>query len=153
MLFVSYAILQVNIGKKKYNIDTPIRKVAVKRYTRKSYPSFCKTIVKSQPKAMVHALCSEIQQELSQMCSTDHNSVIMNDGESIRSFSWNTVSFELEQQMPTFSTLLNGLGSKGNKILHCVLACVILKSKHQRMSLLQKIISAFLYANAVPKQV
>ena len=86
MLFVSYAILQVNIGKKKYNIDTPIRKVAVKRYTRKSYPSFCKTIVKSQPKAMVHALCNEIRQELSQMCSTDHNSVLMNDGESISFF-------------------------------------------------------------------
>lgn len=145
--------LQVNIGDKKYKIDTPSRKVAVKKYTRKSYPSFCKTIVKSQPKNMVHALSKEIQQELSLMCSTKHNSVLMTDGENIQSFSWNAVWLELQQQMPVFLSLLNAVGSQGNQILHCVIACVILKDKYQKLSLLQKIISAFFYANAVPKQV
>ena len=146
-------ILQVNIGNKKYKIDTPIRKVAVKKYTRKSYPSFCKAIVQSEPKNMVHAVSKEIQQELSQMCSTKQNSVLMTDGENIRSFSWNTVWLELQQQMPIFSSLLNAVESKGNQILQCVIACVILKNKYQKLSLLQKIISTFFYANAVPKQV
>ena len=55
--------------------------------------------------------------------------------------------------MPIFSSLLNAVESKGNQILQCVIACVILKNKYQKLSLLQKIISTFFYANAVPKQV
>ena len=109
--------------------------------------------MQSEPKNMVHAVSKEIQQELSQMCSTKQNSVLMTDGENIRSFSWNTVWLELQQQMPIFSSLLNAVESKGNQILQCVIACVILKNKYQKLSLLQKIISTFLYANAVPKQV
>ena len=84
-------------------------------------------------KNTVHALCNEIQQDLSQMSSTNHNSVLMNDGESIQTFSWNTANLELKQQMPTFSSLLNGVGAKENKILHCGIICMILMS-NQKMS-------------------
>ena len=79
----------------------------------------------------MQALCNEIQQEISQTSSTNHNSVLMNDGESIQSFSWSTASLELKQQMPTFSSLLNGVGAKENKILHCVIACMILTSNQK----------------------
>lgn len=77
----------------------------------------------------------------------------MEDGESIRNFSWNTVWIELQQQMPMFLSLLNAVGSQGNQILHCVIACIILKKRYQKMALLQKIVSVFLYANAVSKEV
>ena len=63
----------------------------------------------------MHTLCNEIQQEISQTSSTNHNSVLMNDGESIQSFSWSTASLELKQQMPMFSSLLSGVGAIENK--------------------------------------
>ena len=67
-----HRIFQVNIGEKKYAITIPVRKVAVKRYARKSYPSFCKTISKSQNVNMLKPFSKQIKEELNVMCSTLH---------------------------------------------------------------------------------
>lgn len=102
---------------------------------------------------MVNALNNKIKGELSQICSTQHNSILATEGESIQNFSWNTIWIELKQKMPVFLSLLSAISSQGSQMVHCVMACTILKKKHQKMGLLQKIVSVFLYANAVPKQV
>ena len=87
------------------------------------------------------------------MCSAKCYSIIMNDGESIKVFSWNTLWLELQQHMPMFVSLLNTINSQDTQLLTCVVTCMLLKRRHQRMALLQRIISTFLYANGVPKQV
>ena len=125
----------------------------MKSYIRKSYQSFSKKIVKSQSENIVRALGNDIKQEFIQMCAAKHSSTIMNGGENIKTFSWNNLWLELQQHMPLFTSLLNTISSQESQLLNCVVICMFLKKKHQRMALLQRIISAFLYANGAPKLV
>lgn len=87
------------------------------------------------------------------MCSAKHNSTIMNDGKNIKAFSWNVLWLELQQNMPLIISLLNTISSQESQLLNCIVICMLLKKRHQRMALLQRIISTFLYANGAPKQV
>ena len=139
-------------GRKKY-ILTPRRNKIGKRLARRSYPSFTKSVISSFSRQTVTALCQQAHDEMNHLSSTSVNSVMSKDGDI--DFSWEVLWQEFQQYLPTLVSIFVGLTGNllKNKPLICLLIAMVLKKNHQRMSLVQRIISTFLYGNAVHKQV
>ena len=132
---------------------TPNRVMAVKRIARRSYTSFSQTIVKLHSVRIVKSLGDIIKREFKNICSDQCESMLKGESESIKSFSWEKLWSELQQSMPTLVSLLTTITSSNCQPLVCTIISMLLKNKHQRMGYLQKVISAFLYANGAHKQV
>ena len=116
-IFVCMIQLVVNYrgGKKTYAL-TPNRNKIGKRLARRSYPAFTKAVVNSLSTQTVSAVCQKPHEEMKHLSSAAIDSVLSHgDG------------------------LTNGL--PGNKPLICLLIAMILKRNHQRMSLVQRIMS------------
>ncbi len=87
--------------------------------------------------------------------SDAHDSILRDTIEAVKHFSWQTVWLELTQKIPTLMSLLSHLIPKPDehKPLLCFLASPILKSRHQRMGLVQRAVSIMMYGNGTAKQV
>lgn len=94
-----------------------------------------------------------MKEEFDHMSSKVHSSILQNNGEDIRFFSWNKIWLELTQDMPLLTSLLKGINVKENHITNSVVACIFLKQRNKNLCLLQRTVSAFLYANGSPKKV
>lgn len=72
--------------------------------------------------------------------------------ESLKHFNWETVMLELEKQLPMLLTLLkqNCATTSKSKSLE---ASKLLKSGHQQLGLVQRVVSIMLYGNGSSKQV
>ena len=87
--------------------------------------------------------------------SDAHESVLRDSLEAVKNFSWETVRLELQQKMPTLMHLLCAVVRQPTRHipLICLLACMVLKSRHQRMGLVQRAISTMFYGYGTAKQV
>ena len=70
-------------------------------------------------------------------------------------FHWEAIRLELMQKMPTLMKLLLAVVGKActKSPLLCLLASMMLKSRHQHMGLVQRAVSVMLYGNGTAKQV
>lgn len=132
---------------------TPNRVMAVKRIARRSYTSFSQTIVKLHSVKIIKSLGDIIKSEFKKVCSDQHESILRSNSEDVKSFSWEKLWSEMHQHMPTLVSLLTTISSSNCQPLVCTIISMLLKKRHQRMGYLQKVISAFLYANRSHKQV
>ena len=132
---------------------TPNRTAAVKRIARRSYVSLSHTIVKLHSAKIIKSLGNSIKKEYKNVCSDQHKSIFRGDSENIKSFSWDKLWSEIHQHMPTLASLLTAITPSNNQPLVCTIISMLIKNRHQRMDYLQKVISAFLYANGAHKQV
>ena len=96
----------------------------------------------------------KIRAEMKAASSEVHHSILQDPIEAVRSFQWETVKLELLQNMPTLMQLLFQLvGRAQNRTpLLCMLATMILKSRHHHMGLVQRAVSVMLYGNGTAKQ-
>jgi len=84
------------------------------------------------------------------MSSTLHKlTIINNNGEDIKFFSWSNIWLELTQDMPLLTLLLKEINVKKNHVANSVVAYILLKQRNQNLCLLQRTVSAFLYAKKV----
>ena len=144
-------------GVRTYKIHTPSRKRAIKRLSRKSYGSTASALVNSPTTAqsIITKLAIKIKGEMKAICSRSHDSVLQDSLEAVKHFDWETVRLEFLQKLPTLMSLLSqvvGQASKHSPLV-CLLASMILKSRHQRMGLIQQAVSVMLYGNGTAKQV
>ena len=97
----------------------------------------------------------KIKKEMKDLSSDDRDSVLCDAVEAVKRFNWTTVMMEYEKMMPTLLTLLKQLVPNPieHKPLLCQVASQILKSRHQRMGLVQRAVSIMLYGNGTNKQV
>ncbi len=107
----------------------------------------------SQP--VIVNLSLKIKKEMKAISSDAHDSILRDTIEAVKHFSWQTVWLELTQKIPTLMSLLSHLIPKPDehKPLLCFLASQILKSRHQRMGLVQRAVSIMMYGNGTAKQV
>ena len=91
-------------------------------------------------------ISGKIKKEMKDLRSDDRDSVLRDAVEAVKCFSWTTLMMEYEKMMPTFMTLLKQLVPKPieHKPLLCQVASQILKSRHQRMGLVQRAVSIML---------
>lgn len=144
-------------GSYTYKIKTPSRKKVIKAVTRKSFHASASTMVQSPRflQSIIVKIALRIKEEMKKLSSKSHDSVLRDSIEGVRCFHWETVRLELVQNVPTLTALLSLLVGKSTQRspLLCMLASMILKSRHQHMGLVQRAVSVMLYGNGTAKQV
>ena len=87
--------------------------------------------------------------------SLDRCSLLRDDVEAVKNFSWETVWGEMTRDLPTFVFLLQRLikHPADHKPLICLIISMILKQRSPKVSLVQRAISVFLYGNGTSKVV
>ena len=89
-------------------INTPSRKKGIKQYTRRSYQSLAMTMMRtpSTLDRLIPEMAKKIRNEMKSLASLDHDSILRDDLEELKHFSWETVYLELEKNVPTLIKLL-----------------------------------------------
>ena len=140
-----------------YKVNTPSRKRSIRRLARRSYVSTVSALVNSPTTAqsVVSKLAIRIRAEMKDISCASHASILWDSVEVAKQFKWETVKLELEQKTPTLLSLLSQLVGRASERspLICLLASMIIKSRHNHMGLLQKAVSIMLYGNGTAKQV
>ena len=100
-------------------------------------------------------VCKKIREEIKNICSIQHDTIFRSDDEAIADFSFESVWEELLQKMPTLVTILLAASSikRINKPLTCVIVGMILKQRFSKISLIQRVLSTFLYGQGASKKV
>ena len=144
-------------GVRSYKVSTPSRKRSIRRLARRSYVSTVSALVNSPTTAqsVVSKLAIRIKEEMKEVSCASHNSVLRDSVEAVKHFNWETVKMELLQKIPTLMSLLSQLVGRASERspLICLLASMILKSRHNHMGLVQRAVSIMLYGNGTAKQV
>lgn len=144
-------------GERKYSIKTPSRKSAIKHLSRKSYTSLANDILDSPVKrrALQTQLVLRIRREMQDLSSLEHNSILRDNVEAVKKFSWETVWSDLKRKMPILMSLLYELVPKPESRLPliCMIASQLLKCRHRQLCLVQRAVSVMLYGNGTSKQV
>ena len=129
----------------------------MRRIVRKSYRSLSSSVVSSLRTAdsVVATVSQSIRKEIKHIMSLEHDSILKDSTEAVRRFSWETVWLELTNEVPTLMKLLATLlpNDKSSRNIICVIVCMILKKRFQKMSLVQRAISILLYSTGSSKQV
>ena len=150
-------VVPYSAGVRTYKVHTPSRKRAIKRLSRKFYGSTASALVNSPTTAhsIITKLAIRIKEEMKAISSCSHDSVLKDTSEAVKHFDWETVRLEFLQKIPTLMSLLSQVVGQATKRspLISLLASMILKSRHQRMGLIQRAVSVMLYGNGTAKQV
>lgn len=159
----NYALnmLQVTVnykaGERKYSVKTPSRKSAIKHLSRKSYKSLADDILDSPVKcrALQTQLVLRIRRAMLDLSSLEHDSILRDNVEAVKKFSWEAVWLDLRRKMPIFMSLLYELVPKPESRLPliCMIASQLLKCRHRQLCLVQRAVSVMLYGNGTSKQV
>ena len=106
-------------------------------------------------KSTVVAVARKILAEMQALSSNKQDSILRDTVEAVKRFSWETVRAEYILMIPTLMLLLESLVPKPaeRQQLICFVASLLLKSRHQRMSLVQRAVSIMFYGNGSSKQV
>lgn len=140
-----------------YNIYTPHRRKSVRQLARRTYKSVASTMVTSSHlcKPLVLELSRKCKAEMKELASDKHDSILRDTREAVRHFSWETVMREYERKIPTLVSFLKEILPKPEhqRSLLCLLLSVLVKSRHQRLCLVQRAISVMLYGHGSSKQV
>ena len=82
-------------------------------------------------------------------------SILNNSNEAVKNFSWETVRLELYKKVPTLMSLLSHIVRRPTQHIPflCMVTSQLLKSRHQRLCLVQQAVSVTLYGNGTAKQV
>ena len=99
-------------------------------------------------------LAAKIRGEMKELSSDSHSSILRDSVEAVKKFHWETVRLELIQKMPSLMSLLSQVigRSKERSSLLCLIATMILKSRHRKLGLVQRALSVMLYGNGTAKQ-
>ena len=129
----------------------------IKRVVHGRYTALTRSIVNSEETKdiVLNEIIRNVEKEIKHLCSAQHNTILRDNHEAVKKFSWKTVYLELCQQMPILMKLLAALVNKSQTKapLLCLITSMILKSRCSSVSLAQRAISVFLYGNGAPKQV
>ena len=143
--------------RKVFKINTPNRKRGIKKLTRGSYKSMAAMMLSApgSSKSFIIEMGRKIIREMHILSSDEYDSFLRSPIEALNNFSWDKVMTEFSKALPTLITLLQFLipNVADKKPFVCFVASLLLKCRHQRMSLIQRVISVLLYGNGSTKQV
>ena len=143
--------------RKVFKINTPNRKRGIKKLTRGSYKSMAAMMLSApgSSKSFIIEMGRNIIREMHILSSDEYDSFRRSPIEALNNFSWDKVMTEFSKALPTLITLLQFLipNAADKKPFVCFVASLLLKCRHQRMSLIQRAISVLLYGNGSTKQV
>ena len=90
-------------GVRNYKLNTPFRRSGTRQFIRGNYGKFAHSLVEKDALCnhMLNALSSKIKKEMRKVCKLDHYSILKDDIEGVKHFSWETVWLELQRDVPT----------------------------------------------------
>ena len=141
--------------KTRQTLITPTRKPVIRSLTRRSYKAASLKFTKL-PRTSDYLLkdfVNKINKEIVAICSLKHNSVLRGNHTTLKTFSWSKIWHELGDNVPTLIKLFQNLLPKAERKFICYLTSMILKKRCVQMSLIQRAVSFFLYANGTNKEV
>ena len=153
-----YCYLQVTIkyksGPRTISM-TPSRKEPVKKLAKESYSSLATSLVDTHTDEALKAVGKKIQEEIAFICSDKASSVLKGGKEEITNFSWNKVFTDLKSHAPCLVKLLQKINpnAANNHALISVWIAMMVKSRNDKLFLVQRVFSIFLYGNGVHKEV
>ena len=127
-------------GIRNYKLNTPFRRCGTRRFIRGHYGKLARSLAEKDTSCfhMLNALTSKMKKEIKNICQLDHNSILRDDIEGIKHFSWETICLELERHVPTLVALMKKLLCRPNKPLTCFIISQILKQRLPCMGLVQR---------------
>ena len=141
----------------KYQVRTPFHKEGIKRLARRTYRSLASTIISSPDtcKPLILELSRKMKEEMKVLASNKHDSILRDTNAAVKHFHWETVMLEYEKMVPVLVSLLKELipNAAQWKPLICLIVSQLVKSRHQRLGLVQSAVSMMLYGNGSSKQV
>ena len=111
-VYVSVCVyLCVWIYNKTVDVDSPWRQENVKRVMRGSYISLTSSVVQSAQTAdqVVLQLCRKIKEEIKLITSNEHNSILRDNHEGVKNFSWENIWKEVVTNIPTLVKIITSL--------------------------------------------
>lgn len=113
------------------------------------------TAVQSSPTSgkVMREVMRTIKREMRELSSLDQDSILRDNVEAVKHFSWETVTLELQHKLPTLIQLLCCLVRNQSKPFISSLACQLLKDNHPKLGLMQRAVSVLLYGNGTSKHV
>ena len=140
---------------RKCNVTTPNRKKTIASLSRRNYRAAATAFVNVElaKPHMIAQVAKFIQEEMKRICSLEHNSILRSQHDQIKSFNWESILTEFEQNVPTLILLLRHLMPKADGKLLSFIVAIILKRRCKHMSLVQRVISVMLYGNTAQKEV
>ncbi len=141
-------------GQKYYRIGTPWRKQSVKGLAGRSLLQ-SKLTSEVGKETTITNVSRLMLKEISDLCSLEHDTILRDNIQAVKQFSWETIWLELLSKTPTLVSLFQHLISspEKNKPLICLLISMILKRRPPKLSLVQPAISLLLYGNGTSKKV
>lgn len=100
----------------------------MKRVVRGSYYALSNSVVNSDctKDIIITDIVRNLNSEIKHICSTKHDSILLDNHEAVKRFSWQTVWMELNKEMPMLlSSLVNN--SQEKKPMLCLIASMILE--------------------------
>ena len=90
-----------------YYIRTPSRKDGIKCLARRRYKPLSFTIVNlsTTPKLIITEVAINIKSEVKDISSNSHGSVLKDTVQGVKHFSWETITLEILNKMPTLMLL------------------------------------------------
>lgn len=148
--------MSYNSCNKKVLLDSPFTEQNVKRIVLKSYPSLSTALTTSvrTGQYILNQVIRSIKKEIKAICSLTHDSILRDDKEALKYFSWETVWLELLPNVPTLLKILSALvpNPEDDKPLLCLIVSMLLKRWLPKMGLVQRALSLVLYGNGTSKQ-
>lgn len=95
-------------GPQVFAVHTPGRKTGIKQYTRRNYRSLASTVVTSPITSdrVLREIAKTIKDEMKSLASMERDSILRDNIEAVKHFSWETIYLELEATVPTLIQLL-----------------------------------------------
>lgn len=140
---------------RKYDIDSPTDRQAIKQVSREEYPSAVKSIQKKvEPEKLVAEPVKTIMGEIETICSTKNASVFRDNDKALTHFNWESLWSELASKAPTLLHMYRKLFRGAGKPLICFAISMIIKYRSpKKMGVVQRAISTVMYGNGANKQV
>ena len=99
------------------------------------------------------AVARQMRNEMKELCSLNHNSLLRSDHEAIKHFSWVAIFEELVKKVPTLVKFIQKLLPLSSNSFVSALICIMVKQRCKHMSLFQRVISVLLYGHGTSQQV
>ena len=156
--FHTQVTVNYNTCTKQFHLQTPHRRHMTKSIARGHKKGLVDQCFGDEETSFYIRKKSEsiIRSEIKKMCSQEVNSILQGPVKDIASFKWESVLAELNANAPTLLSVLSaavGKLSETSSTTIGVCCGIILKSRFNKMSLVQKMVAVILQAGHSSKQV
>ena len=123
--------------------------------SRRSYKATSSQVVNSEDlkEPIIIAMANKAREEMKALNSSSCKSMLRDSPKALAQFSWELLSLELKETVPTLWSFLEHLVPKAKQKFLCFVIAMIMKMQCKQLCQVQKAVSIMLYGNGVHKQV